>query len=116
MADSNPANFANLSKERVQEIAAMGGKASHGTNGNANGDTNAEELDKVGRNPDGTFKPNSEAASEAGKKGGHCSHENDGKEENEDNGRDAEGKFLPGSAAAKEGRHCSRSRFDFCSS
>ena len=29
MADTNPANFANLPKERVQEIASMGGKAAH---------------------------------------------------------------------------------------
>lgn len=34
MADNNPANFANLPKEKVQEIAAKGGHASHGGGGN----------------------------------------------------------------------------------
>lgn len=30
MADSNPANFANLPKDQLKEIAAKGGHASHG--------------------------------------------------------------------------------------
>lgn len=30
MADSNPANFANLPKDKLSEIAAKGGHASHG--------------------------------------------------------------------------------------
>lgn len=30
MADSNPANFANLPKDELKEIAAKGGHASHG--------------------------------------------------------------------------------------
>lgn len=29
MADTNPANFANRTKEEVQAIASMGGKAAH---------------------------------------------------------------------------------------
>lgn len=31
MADSNPANFANLPKDELREIAAKGGHASHGS-------------------------------------------------------------------------------------
>jgi general stress protein YciG len=65
MADSNPANFANLPKERVKEIAAMGGKASHGKDTNdSNDDAHAQNLAAEGRNPDGSFKPGSEAAKE----------------------------------------------------
>lgn len=30
MADTNPANFANLPKDELREIAAKGGHASHG--------------------------------------------------------------------------------------
>ena len=37
MADKNPANFANLPKDELKEIAAKGGHASHGSsNTNAN--------------------------------------------------------------------------------
>ena len=32
MADSNPANFANLPKDELRQIAAKGGHASHGGN------------------------------------------------------------------------------------
>jgi general stress protein YciG len=65
MADSNPANFANLPKERVKEIAAMGGKASHGKDTNdSSDDAHAQNLAAEGRNPDGSFKPGSEAAKE----------------------------------------------------
>ena len=88
MADTNPANFANLPKEKVQEIASKGGKASHG----ATGDSHADELAKAGRNPDGTFIAGGAAAKEAG----HHSHDNDGKEESEDNGRRADGTFTKG--------------------
>lgn len=35
MADSNPANFANLPKDELREIAAKGGHASHGANNKA---------------------------------------------------------------------------------
>lgn len=31
MASSNPANFANLPKDELREIAAKGGHASHGS-------------------------------------------------------------------------------------
>jgi hypothetical protein len=36
MADSNPANFANLPKDQLKEIAAKGGHASHGASGSNN--------------------------------------------------------------------------------
>jgi general stress protein YciG len=36
MADSNPANFANLPKDELKEIAAKGGHASHGASGKDN--------------------------------------------------------------------------------
>jgi hypothetical protein len=35
MADSNPANFANLPKDELREIAAKGGHASHGSDNKA---------------------------------------------------------------------------------
>ena len=89
MADTNPANFANLPKEKVQEIASKGGKASHG----ATGDAHADELAKAGRNPDGTFIAGGAAAKEAG----HHSHDNDEGKEAEDNGRRADGTFTKGS-------------------
>jgi hypothetical protein len=96
MADTNPANFANLPKEKVQEIANKGGKASHGSNSShgATGDSHADELAKAGRNPDGTFIAGGAAAKEAG----HHSHDNDGKKENEDNGRRADGTFTKGNS------------------
>jgi general stress protein YciG len=34
MASSNPANFANLPKDELKEIAAKGGHASHGSGNN----------------------------------------------------------------------------------
>ena len=87
MADTNPANFANLPKEKVQvsvhfkirpflyasalctllitlkEIASMGGKASHGTNGTNGHKSENEDKDKenVGRREDGTFLPGAQA-------------------------------------------------------
>jgi general stress protein YciG len=38
MADSNPANFANLPKDQLKEIAAKGGHASHGASGSSSND------------------------------------------------------------------------------
>ena len=66
MASSNPANFANLPKDELKEIAAKGGHASHGA---------AEPSHPPGRNPDGTFTQGSEVAKELGAKGGHIAHE-----------------------------------------
>ncbi|KAF2400022.1 hypothetical protein EJ06DRAFT_557092 [Trichodelitschia bisporula] len=75
MTDStNPGNFANRPKEEVREIAAKGGRASHG-GGNSGSDHSSSVHDGLqhqneGRNPDGTFQKGSEAAKEAGAKGG----------------------------------------------
>ena len=68
MADTNPANFANLPKERVQEIASLGGKASHKNDGDKNGDDKIPASEDPGRNPDGTFIKGSESAKIAGHK------------------------------------------------
>ena len=108
MSDSNPANFANLPKERVKEIAAMGGHASHGkeeTNDTSN-DAHAKKLASEGRNPNGSFKPGSKAASEAGHIGGLHAHGKEAEEEKNENEGDrrANGTFTKGSEAAKEGR------------
>lgn len=68
MASSNPANFANLPKDELKEIAAKGGHASHGANHEAG---NSDHPD---RNPDGTFAKGSELAKELGARGGHAAH------------------------------------------
>ncbi|KAJ4290866.1 hypothetical protein N0V90_010062 [Kalmusia sp. IMI 367209] len=68
MADSNPANFANLPKDELREIASKGGHASHGS-------SNGKAEDHPDRNPDGTFTKGSELAKELGAKGGHVAHE-----------------------------------------
>jgi general stress protein YciG len=47
MADSNPANFANLPKDKLKEIASKGGQASHGGNthgGNTSGEDSKQEA------------------------------------------------------------------------
>lgn len=67
MASSNPANFANLPKDELKEIAAKGGHASHG----AHHESSTEHAD---RNPDGTFTKGSELAKELGAQGGHAAH------------------------------------------
>ena len=58
MASSNPANFANLPKDELKEIAAKGGHASHGAS--------TTSSDTPDRNPDGTFTKGSELAKELG--------------------------------------------------
>ncbi|KAB2572859.1 hypothetical protein BFW01_g11260 [Lasiodiplodia theobromae] len=80
MADTNPGNFANRPTEEVREIASKGGHAAQGHTGSAftqerNPDgtfagNKEEESHPPGRNPDGTFVKGSEAAKEAGHKGG----------------------------------------------
>jgi general stress protein YciG len=47
MADNNPGNFANRPKEEVREIAAKGGRASHG--GGNSGDSGADNSSEVSR-------------------------------------------------------------------
>ncbi|PVH97702.1 hypothetical protein DM02DRAFT_616339 [Periconia macrospinosa] len=88
MADSNPANFANLPKDELREIAAKGGHASHGSNHDSH----------PGRNPDGTFTEGSELAKELGSKGGHIAHEH----QIEKDGRNPDGTFKAGSKLAHE--------------
>ncbi|KAF2444428.1 hypothetical protein P171DRAFT_414451 [Karstenula rhodostoma CBS 690.94] len=90
MADSNPANFANLPKDELREIAAKGGHASHGSNDKAE--------DHPDRNPDGTFTKGSELAKELGAKGGHVAHEHAVEKE----GRNPDGTFKAGSKLAQE--------------
>lgn len=68
MTSSNPANFANLPKDELKEIAAKGGHASHGAHHDS---SNTEHAD---RNPDGTFTKGSELARELGAQGGHAAH------------------------------------------
>jgi general stress protein YciG len=77
MASTNPANFANLPKDELKEIAAKGGHASHGA---------AEPSHPPGRNPDGTFTQGSEVAKELGAKGGHVAHEHQVAQAAEDSG------------------------------
>lgn len=103
--NTNPGNFANRPTEEVKAIASMGGKASHGGD-NSGGDSKSSstgndtsdvsypyedcpgrhsgflltcpQVSNEGRNPDGTFQKGSEAAKEAGEKGGHASGGGDG--------------------------------------
>ncbi|KAK5130071.1 hypothetical protein LTR08_002504 [Meristemomyces frigidus] len=114
--NTNPSNFANLPTEQVKEIAAMGGKASHGGHEKAGGEEGKDSTGEPGRNADGTFKKGSEAAKDAGHKGGLHSHDNDGlaKEEgvselevqgDDHAGRNPDGTFKKGSEAAKEAGH-----------
>ncbi|KAF2809029.1 uncharacterized protein BDZ99DRAFT_571863 [Mytilinidion resinicola] len=73
--NTNPGNFANRPKEEVREIAAKGGHASHGgttasSTGTAGDNFNAGDVSNEGRDSDGAFTKGSEAAKEAGVKGG----------------------------------------------
>ncbi|EON68967.1 hypothetical protein W97_08225 [Coniosporium apollinis CBS 100218] len=78
--NTNPGNFANRPTEEVKEIAAKGGRASGGTggssdtsSGNSGSGSSGGDVSSEGRNPDGTFQKGSQAAKEAGAKGGHSS-------------------------------------------
>lgn len=66
MASNNPANFANLPKDELKEIAAKGGHASHGSQQESDSSSHPD------RNPDGTFTKGSELAKELGAQGGHA--------------------------------------------
>ncbi|KAK5114702.1 hypothetical protein LTR62_002276 [Meristemomyces frigidus] len=72
--NTNPGNFANRSTEEVKEVASMGGRASH----RGHEDTSGQHSDTAGRNANGSFTKGSEAAKEAGHKGGMHSHDHDG--------------------------------------
>ncbi|KAJ4347645.1 hypothetical protein N0V95_005243 [Ascochyta clinopodiicola] len=95
MASSNPANFANLPKDELKEIAAKGGHASHGAH---NDSANTEHPD---RNPDGTFTKGSELAKELGAQGGHHSGTTGSVTSNE-SGRNPDGTFKAGSKLAHD--------------
>ncbi|QIX00991.1 hypothetical protein AMS68_006508 [Peltaster fructicola] len=104
--NTNPGNFANRPTEEA--IASMGGKASHSGTGSSEEHSKHSdaELAEQGRNPDGTFKKGSSAASEAGHKGGLHSHDDDEKvDEKVEEGRNPDGTFTKGSEAAKEAGH-----------
>ena len=64
MASTNPANFANLPKDELKEIAAKGGHASHGAHHES-----TSTSDHADRNSDGTFTKGSEVASKV-----RCDH------------------------------------------
>ncbi|CAN9197380.1 unnamed protein product [Alternaria alternata] len=73
--NTNPGNFANRPKEEIREIAAKGGHASGGggtttSSASTSDNSNTGDVSNEGRNPDGTFAKGSEAAKEAGAKGG----------------------------------------------
>ncbi|KAF1844023.1 uncharacterized protein K460DRAFT_387949 [Cucurbitaria berberidis CBS 394.84] len=96
MASTNPANFANLPKDELREIAAKGGHASHGS-------PEHDEPAHADRNPDGTFTKGSELAKELGSKGGHVAHEHQvEKAETEESGRNPDGTFKEGSKLAHD--------------
>ncbi|KAK0636443.1 putative conidiation-specific expression protein [Bombardia bombarda] len=98
-SNDNPGNFANRPTEEVREIAAKGGRASHGGGSNAESDENEsrstgtantnpgnfanrggfasmdpekqrEIASMGGKASSGSFEPGSERAREAGRKGG----------------------------------------------
>ncbi|ORY11994.1 hypothetical protein BCR34DRAFT_564365 [Clohesyomyces aquaticus] len=95
MADSNPANFANLPKDELRAIAAKGGHASHGEH--------STEQPQEGRRPDGTFLPGSQVAKELGSIGGHVAHEHAVEKDNKNKeGRNPDGTFKEGAALPKE--------------
>ncbi|KAF2740769.1 hypothetical protein EJ04DRAFT_455114 [Polyplosphaeria fusca] len=72
MADNNnPGNFANRPKEEVQAIAKKGGESGHsGGFASMDPDKQREIASKGGQASSGSFEPGSEAAREAGRKGG----------------------------------------------
>ncbi|KAF2103353.1 hypothetical protein NA57DRAFT_72329 [Rhizodiscina lignyota] len=68
--NTNPGNFANRPKEEVQEIASKGGQASQGGFASMDPDKQREIASEGGKASSGSFEPGSEAAKEAGRKGG----------------------------------------------
>ncbi|KAI9870933.1 MAG: conidiation-specific expression protein [Pleopsidium flavum] len=72
--NTNPGNFANRPKEEVQEIASKGGQSSN-TGGFASMPKRQvqEIASEGGKASSGSFEKGSEAAKEAGRKGGSAS-------------------------------------------
>ncbi|KAI9498038.1 putative conidiation-specific protein Con-10 [Zychaea mexicana] len=70
---NNPANFANRSKEEVQNIASKGGQSSH-SGGFASMDSQKQHdiSSQGGQASSGSFEPGSERARAAGRKGGRA--------------------------------------------
>ncbi|KAI9498039.1 hypothetical protein BDB00DRAFT_969001 [Zychaea mexicana] len=74
--NNNPGNFANRSKEEVQNIASKGGQSSHSHSGGfASMDPQKQHdiASKGGQASSGSFEPGSERARAAGRKGGRAS-------------------------------------------
>ncbi|KAI9498037.1 hypothetical protein BDB00DRAFT_800769 [Zychaea mexicana] len=71
--NNNPGNFANRSKEEVQNIASKGGQSSH-SGGFASMDSQKQHdiASKGGQASSGSFEPGSERARAAGRKGGRA--------------------------------------------
>ncbi|KAK5136645.1 conidiation-specific expression protein [Meristemomyces frigidus] len=73
--NTNPGNFANRPKEEVQAIASKGGKSGTENSGFASMDKDkvSEIASMGGKASSGSFEKGSEAAKEAGRKGGSSS-------------------------------------------
>ncbi|KAM0800427.1 hypothetical protein BDR22DRAFT_889477 [Usnea florida] len=72
--NTNPGNFANRPTEEVSNIAKQGGQASHqGGFASMDPDKQKEIASMGGKASSGSFEKGSEAAKEAGRKGGSSS-------------------------------------------
>ncbi|KAI4126646.1 MAG: hypothetical protein LQ347_004893 [Umbilicaria vellea] len=71
--NTNPGNFANRPKEEVQAAASKGGQASSGGFASMDPDKQREIASEGGKASSGSFEEGSEAAKEAGRKGGQAS-------------------------------------------
>ncbi|KAI4275480.1 MAG: hypothetical protein LQ337_003193 [Flavoplaca oasis] len=74
MADNtNPGNFANRPKEEVKAAAQKGGESSAGGFASMDPDKQREIASQGGQASSGSFEKGSDAAKEAGRKGGQSS-------------------------------------------
>ncbi|KAK3063339.1 hypothetical protein LTS18_001167 [Coniosporium uncinatum] len=73
--NTNPGNFANRPKEEVQNIASKGGQSGTENSGFASMDSDKQKeiASMGGKASGGSFEKGSEAAKEAGRKGGSSS-------------------------------------------
>ncbi|KAI9750343.1 MAG: hypothetical protein M1835_007328 [Candelina submexicana] len=71
--NTNPGNFANRPKEEVQDAAKKGGEASKGGFASMPKEQVQEIASEGGKASSGSFEKGSEAAKEAGRKGGQSS-------------------------------------------